>query len=1547
MELLPFLFSSLLPFGFFPTPHTIQPATSPVVDVEFLGCGAQIMTDRLYRQQPAMLEHALLMEKRLYEALRNPSLEFRAPVDYTLPVVIHVIHNGGAENVDDSQILKGLQHLNDAFGLKNYYQTKDQGTGAETHLNFCLARQDPQGRSTTGINRLTSPLTEMRMEEDDLALKNLIRWDPKKYINIWLVKEICRNSSGCSVAGYAYLPGAHGSVVDGIVMEARWFGSSEAASSVQAHEMGHYLGLYHTFDGGCANEDCLRDGDKVCDTPPDQSTAAVSCTDQVNTCQSDTLSGFVTDQNDQYWNFMDYGHFGCYASFTQGQTDRMRFIVENGRSSLLESTACLDPCAVMVDVEITPAYDSLEVGRTVTFTAKGTNVTQFSWRLNSKLQNNLNTWNHTFLQEGLYSILLKAGNSNPSCVAYDTLQVKIVCPVIASFMVDTTAVIAGDTIHFSNTSQKATLVKWIINGDTVSNALTLDYVFKNPGIFEVKLLAGNGFCSRQSESRIVIVADPKDCEPQLMQVEFPEFSRVTLVKPIPGKGFIGIGNTGAGAKSSLFRLDLSGKVVWAKTIGIQADHTLQDIYLDPADAGIFLVGTLPGPAGLVKGFTLKMTETADPVWTQLIDLPVGTGKGHIVATPDNNILVAYSAGGFGTHFSKLDKTGNLLWQRSLEKFEVLRIINNQEAGFWAIGRPGGNYGSSQVNKELLKLDSNGAVLWVKGLGSAGNNMAGVPDHCPLQINDSGGVFTSLVVHPPAGVAGAQVFLLSTDSNGNILWIKTIFNSNALILAAPQGVVDIQRTADGHYLSLVQLVDSTAILLNKFDAKGQFLLQYGYKNILGNDLEIRGNAPSTISGSRDGKGYLLLADQNGLAGYCNIFFPRLTARDFQISSLNGVLNEIGPFSWQPVDPVVEADRLVALPICYDSYYPEARVTLTEALNCNGLLSVAFNVCNTGNLEFPAETAIGVYRKRPLHPNDGKLATFYSSAPLAADSCKAFFYTLEGAETDSLFIVFNNNSYFATDQEPNGGQGSFIFECNFSNNIDSIPITQVIPQQIKVDIGADTILCVGQSLLLNASDRFSQYRWQDHSTDSTFWVTKAGLYFVDLLDACGNTHHDSVRVLFHGNPTLNLGPDQYMCDNGIFTLHAGSGFASYLWQDGSTDSIFTAWQQGNYWVEVTDACNIKTADTIRIDIADATVVDIGNDTTLCAGQNISLKASGFDHYRWYADSTLLCDTCTALDVRLAGTDTLEVQQYSVRALTQDGCMSLDTVLVTILPALTGRDTLSICRGDTLLLEGIPVFDDMEWVRNLISVNGCDSVHTSTIIAMETSRSIDSLSICKGDSVNIFGQLVSSPGFYSDTIVRTMGCDSIYTVSLKVWDNPFILWPDSIVTLPAGEAVGLSPQVSGSGTFQFDWQPASGLSCTHCAMPIARPDSTTIYTLRVTDANGCKNSAQLTLKVDALPDGVFIPNAFSPNGDTFNDRFYVYAGPTTQLVQLFRVFDRWGNLVFEKKDFPAGEEQYGWDGTFNGRPLTPAVYGYYATLIRPDGTTQFLVGEVTLMR
>ena len=277
----------------------------------------------------------------------------------TIPVVVHILHHpssalGEGSNIEESQVHQALAHLNEAFQNTGEYQSNN---GVNTSIEFCLATKDESNAATTGINRFpTVEYSEIDMVAEEPDFKSqTIRWNSHKYLNIWVVEEICSPNipdNPCAVVGYAYTAQVHGSERDGVVIEAGKFGTFVNASKVLVHEVGHYLNLQHTFHNGCENDNCWMDGDFVCDTPPDNSSSAQECHKHSNTCTTDSDDtnvrnpfrpvhiGGLGDQKDLSNNYMDYNYYNCMDSFTEGQKDRMRLSLTTTRKSLLESAKC-------------------------------------------------------------------------------------------------------------------------------------------------------------------------------------------------------------------------------------------------------------------------------------------------------------------------------------------------------------------------------------------------------------------------------------------------------------------------------------------------------------------------------------------------------------------------------------------------------------------------------------------------------------------------------------------------------------------------------------------------------------------------------------------------------------------------------------------------------------------------------------------------------------------------------------------------------------------------------------------------------------------------------------------------------------------------------------------------------------------------------------------------------------------------------------------------------------------------------------------------------
>jgi gliding motility-associated-like protein len=193
--------------------------------------------------------------------------------------------------------------------------------------------------------------------------------------------------------------------------------------------------------------------------------------------------------------------------------------------------------------------------------------------------------------------------------------------------------------------------------------------------------------------------------------------------------------------------------------------------------------------------------------------------------------------------------------------------------------------------------------------------------------------------------------------------------------------------------------------------------------------------------------------------------------------------------------------------------------------------------------------------------------------------------------------------------------------------------------------------------------------------------------------------------------------------------------------------------------------------------------------------------------------------------------------------------------------------------------------------------------------------------------------------------------------VWsDTVSLLGPEEIlvnlgpdVTIHQGENLVLEAQLS-IPMAQVDtlwWTNIPDtLECPSCLSQPVAPTETTTYRIHVIDTNGCAAMDAVMVFVTA-ENPFYVPTAFSPNGDGTNDRFLFYAGPEVSKVKAFRIFDRWGNLVFFEKDFQPNDPQFGWDGSLDGQAMDPAVFVWKAEVEFVDGKVKAFYGDVTLVR
>jgi gliding motility-associated-like protein len=167
----------------------------------------------------------------------------------------------------------------------------------------------------------------------------------------------------------------------------------------------------------------------------------------------------------------------------------------------------------------------------------------------------------------------------------------------------------------------------------------------------------------------------------------------------------------------------------------------------------------------------------------------------------------------------------------------------------------------------------------------------------------------------------------------------------------------------------------------------------------------------------------------------------------------------------------------------------------------------------------------------------------------------------------------------------------------------------------------------------------------------------------------------------------------------------------------------------------------------------------------------------------------------------------------------------------------------------------------------------------------------------------------------------------------------------TIQAGDSIMLVPMTDFTPV-SWTWTPREGLRQPDSLSTYAAPLATTVYRLQATDAQGCSISDIVRIIVEQNVQ-VYIPSAFSPDGNGTNDQLMIFAGTGVERVEVFQIFDRWGNQVFAKEAFAPNDPQYGWDGRLNGRDMNPAVFVYFAQVLLSTGEVTTLRGEVVLVR
>lgn len=515
---------------------------------------------------------------------------------------------------------------------------------------------------------------------------------------------------------------------------------------------------------------------------------------------------------------------------------------------------------------------------------------------------------------------------------------------------------------------------------------------------------------------------------------------------------------------------------------------------------------------------------------------------------------------------------------------------------------------------------------------------------------------------------------------------------------------------------------------------------------------------------------------------------------------------------------------------------------------------------------------------------------------------------------IFYTWSNNA--TTSSITISPDSTITFSVSVSNGScvkDSAIMISVIPYPTP-SISGNNELCNGSSTTLTASGG-TNYLWSNAATTSSINVNPSNTFTYTVTVSNGTCSKDTtITVTVSNNITAVINAISPIC-NGDSTTITASGGSTYLWSNNATTSAIRVNPSTSttYTVSIYKG-NCSKDTSILITVNPIPTPSIYGKSPICLGDSTTLTATGGTSYKWNNN-----ETTSAITVIPISTTT-----YSV-SVSNGTCVKDTNILVIVnplpIPYITGID--SICQGKSTTLTasggGSYLWSNSATTNTIIATPSITTYYYITV-TRDSCSARDSIKInvflppvpgistiqpiCAGNQVTITASggttYLWNTGATESTITVSPSANMVYTVSIinvvctitdstEVRVNPV---PQDTICCDTSIIYGQQVQLSVTGNDTYSWNPIAGLSCSTCPNPVAAPSASTIYSLTITNENGCSETE--FVKIDVSCGDVFIPNVFSPNGNTYNDILYV-RGKCIKSMD-FVLFDRWGNKVFE---------------------------------------------------
>ncbi len=497
--------------------------------------------------------------------------------------------------------------------------------------------------------------------------------------------------------------------------------------------------------------------------------------------------------------------------------------------------------------------------------------------------------------------------------------------------------------------------------------------------------------------------------------------------------------------------------------------------------------------------------------------------------------------------------------------------------------------------------------------------------------------------------------------------------------------------------------------------------------------------------------------------------------------------------------------------------------------------------------------------------------------------------------------------------------------YNDTIATAPCGLIITTDLRVSAAARDsvaqVVCAGQSISVG-----------------THTYTATGIYRDTFATSgCDSIHILNLTVQLYGRDSLS----RSICAGGSLTV----GSHTYTTTGVYRDTIATAGCDSIYIL------NLLVQGYIRDSIS----------RSICTGQSVAVGSHIYTSTGIYRDTfaTTGCDSIFILDLHVGAYQTtvattgicagqsivVGVHSYSAAGVYRDtfataGCDSIYELHLSVSAPVVVSERITICSGSSVVVGSHTYTASGTYGDTLTAVSGCDSIHLLSLVVNTGKRDTSAAGFCAGGNVTLGGVTYTQPGSYSDTI-GTAGCDSVHTLIVVQWTPPSVHIGTSAGEVTAGDTVQLS--VSGQSGWQYHWTSDAVLSDSSITDPLAIISQPSWVTVHVTDTNSCTASDSLYIRLGECDGSVFVPNAFTPNGDGINDGYRIY-GRCIRLNSL-KIFNRWGEKVWETEDINDT-----WDGTYRGAKQPPEVYVYLLTYSadRPGGAiSKHTEGSITLIR